>query len=864
MKPKNSRERFLVSKALGLLTEASSAPHTVNVNTTIQNSVPTHRNRDKCTPLDRANQNPTTANQKKYKAAFDKDGVPAGAKERENWASAPRRDSSVSAKLRINSITNADIGTFTEYYAVLYTAKALEASYPNATIEMAANDPENDQAATSESAIMQCILDQSRRRVEIKKNDAGKFYMKQGHTQAIMDKYRLLGCQQGAVQVEKIESIIAEQDQGYTPSKIRILAVGASPSQQGMNSPGLLAQEDVQVVVEPAIQLNGTPVPDGLIAFSNKSGGSKAEQINMTLGSVGLCTAEDISAELANTATKDSVCNFAIAKFKELNPDNDTNKCATAKGGTEDKSPLQYLQWVCEQKYATNKGNPEDENTGPTGNAAIRKLFDELTTKAFAPVAEDWMNLLSYKRGSEAKSRSLNAFSSCVTTVLGNEAAATISKLSGDSMKDSGAVFDTILWGKIIEEQSKSSVLGTLYPSIHQEVFGNKEGKTRQQLSQEILSKMQGTDGRYFAVNDSGNVNTLPKQARPFSDVHGGIRKMLSDVANGIGDGTFELLQSKTAQKQYFCYKDSSGKYFGFLTLSLRKGNTKSYSYTAATLYNVSDELSAEQLIFQAETSEEQSGGDLVGSIAVDGVADLTQEQPPADAEELESSTGGIDPESTAGSGGALVVIEPIDFSGLTAAAQSDDRIKRLDTKGRLKGRGSRERIRKVNRIIDPNVDSASKAKVLAFLTAEKTPEEQEAFLITFANVCKELGYVPRGPLGDHMKKLLGESRMTKYSLRSKLLIEETLADIPGLEGALMNNPEAFSAIAAIVAYEEGDTELADKLEGKEPVETEEVQDEIPPEEQMAPQEDFQRESEIPPEALQESRWLKLAGILLD
>tara|TARA_Y100001938_G_C8100692_1_gene441477 strand:- start:5837 stop:8422 length:2586 start_codon:yes stop_codon:yes gene_type:complete len=859
MKPRNPREHLLIAKALGLLTEASSASQTVSVNTAIQNSVPTHQNRNKCTDLDRANQNPTTANQSKYKAAYDKDGVPAAAKKRENWASAPRRGSNVSAKLRINSITNADIGTFTEYYAVLYTAKALEASYPNAEIEMAANDPERNQAATSETDIMRCILEQSQRRVEIKKNSNGKFYMKQGHTQAIMDKYRLLGCQQGAVQVEKIESIIAEQGEGYTPSKIRILAVGASPSQQGMNSPGLLAQEDVQVIVQPEIQLNGTPVPDGLIAFSNKSGGSKAEQINMTLGSVGLCTAEDISAELAKPATKDSICNAAIAKFEQLNPDNQTNKCATTKGGTKDKSPIQYLQWVCEQKYATNKSNPEDENTGPTGNAAIRKLFDELTTKAFAPVAEDWMNLLSYKRGSEAKKRSLNAFSSCVTTVLGNEAAATISKLSGDSMKDSGAVFDTILWGKIIEEQSKSSVLGTLYPSIHQEVFGNKEGKTRQQLSQEILSKMQGTDGRYFAVNDSGDVTKQPKQARPFSAVHKGIRKMLQDVANGIGGGSFALLQSKSAQKQYFCYKDSSGNYFGFLTLSLRKGNTKSYSYTAATLYNVDEQLSPEELIQQAELAEEQSAGDIVGAVAVDGVADLSEEQPVADAAESETSAGSIDPNSTAASPTTLVDIEPINFSGLTSAAQSTSRIDRLEK--RMSGRGSRARIKAANKIIDPNVDSGSRAKVLAFLKGPKSPEEQEAFLITFANICRELGYTPRGELGDHIKKLLGENRMTKYSLRSKLLIEEALADIPGLEDAIMSDPEAFSAMAAIVADEEGDAELADKLEGEEPAEAEEAPVEIPTEEQIASQEDLTPAEEAP-QRVDENRWLRLAGLL--
>ena len=102
---------------------------------------------------------------------------------------------------------------------------------------------------------------------------------------------------------------------------------------------------------------------------------------------------------------------------------------------------------------------------------------------------------------------------------------------------------------------------------------------------------------------------------------------------------------------------------------------------------------------------------------------------------------------------------------------------------------------------------------------------------------------------------------MTKYSLRSKLLIEEALADIPGLEDAIMSDPEAFSAMAAIVADEEGDAELADKLEGEEPAEAEEAPVEIPTEEQIASQEDLTPAEEAP-QRVDENRWLRLAGLL--
>lgn len=575
-------------------------------------------------------------------------------------------DSKWETEIRHKKMNNADIGTFTEYFAGEYLYQRFKLAGFSG-VELHAQGNANNPGPGSAMVV---VKDQFYRRIA----DDGRI----GYTEALMEEYREAGFGQGELAWQAMEEMLGSDEAkayGTAGKVVKIMLVGSSVASVG--SPGLLGQEDMQVLFPDdgnPVTGNAGSTTDNLITFSNKSGGSNPRQINKTPASVGLCSPKQIKDALkALKRTKGAqpgIVESSVDMFLSL------NSSITAKwNGNKKGTSLQCYQYLYKSAYGNKGGQtrPSDSDiqslTGMSAADAkklsntddgydyidwsklsevqIKNLMYEMVdgifdkaTGAFAPPSGDKAGCMK-KNGT----KTFTSFSTCVTTILGRMGGAIATNaLQQNNITSSDEFYDMLILGTNPSKRDKAtSILGTMYPSIFETVLdmhtekdaqGNDiaehKGKkyTRSQIAQTIVDRLNGINGRYFSVNETH------ESAEPMEDVHAGFRGMVECVAQGKG-GDFKIVSSNEAGKgdsnaSYFVY-DCDGTFHAFMTMTLRKNSGSNYSLGGATLNNINDLIAAFQSADSGTTVEDTADelGDIQGSLEqTDEKVDI-----PADAE---------------------------------------------------------------------------------------------------------------------------------------------------------------------------------------------------------------------------------------
>lgn len=830
--------------------------------------------------------------------------------------------------VRLTKMNNADIGTFTEYFAGEYLLQRLQGDGWT-DVELRAQGAHNAEAGNNKYGTIDQTDGKGRgmfvikkafyRRVQKAKSGSNN-YAKVGYTRNVLETYRTYGFQQGELAYQSmLETLNGTKGQQYKTSGEPIIIYLVGSSSSNVNSPGLLGQEDMQIQfagANPPIGTAGAGNKDNMFVFSNKSGGSNPRQVNKTASSVGLCTPDDITAALARL--KPRILSDSIDLFLELNE----GKTAAWNESGDEIECYQYL-------YKSALGNRDGGTRGDAADYddadfsspdAIKTTLEgvlsgilDRKSKAFKPPSGD-------KAGAMKKSGSQTfiSYSTCVTTILGQMAASIAETcMALNNIATSDQIWDMIVLGSNITSKNPTSILATMYPSVYENLVemhtgyamgdspqpavmnddgtektpatqgtqipqhwngGNKIQYTRQQLAEAAFDAINGTSGRYFSVNEKNDT------AENMAEVHSGFMGMLECTKDGKA-GNFEMMSSEEAGKgagnnAYFVYK-CEGVGHIFMSLTLRKNSGSDYNLGGTTLNNLDELVAAvdaddstpdvtdgmEAVVNDLALTGQLTDGGLDASTAEGDGQDIGDGQP--------VDVGGTPPEngaqSDAESFGSLVDDALEDSaadqaSKLDAAEQELQRIRDM-IGGAITGAaealtsGGADKAwyrKKANAVIQgvSNKDASSSAKSLQAFFDEGTAriqaaEDPDAERLAFAHELKKVTDAYGHSLPDGVQQYLAnnpilEGRfmnhtriLRKYFSREGLnaLFEsdvksnqsgyEALAEI-GIDGAVIKD-----AVSALKAY------FADEGEPEETVDPETGD-------------------------VNESRWLKLAGLLKD
>ena len=284
MKPRTLRERLLVSSALELLNEANvvSLDNTAKTEAEKLCKVDFAGKADPKKLAARSSSDPTVVD-KDYKGPLKGDAAKTTPGKKalkglkinfDNWTKiSAYSNKEYESKMRHDKMNNADIGTFTEYFAGEYLYQRFKAD-GDWNVELFA---QGNHTNPGPGSAMVVVKDQFYRRVHDKKGLIG-------YTQALMTAYREYGFGQGELAWQAMKPRLeSEAGVAYAKAKktVKIMLVGSSFSNVG--SPGLLGQEDMQVLFPDdgnPMSGNAGNTKDNMIKLYNKSGGINPLQIN--------------------------------------------------------------------------------------------------------------------------------------------------------------------------------------------------------------------------------------------------------------------------------------------------------------------------------------------------------------------------------------------------------------------------------------------------------------------------------------------------------------------------------------------------------------------------------------------------------
>ena len=317
----------------------------------------------------------------------------------------------------------------------------------------------------------------------------------------------------------------------------------------------------------------------GSLGYSNKAGGSSPAQLNKTPVSVGMIDSKDLADAITDNAADigvdcyDNYCSIngevnpmdmkkeELEKFMKALPG-----CFDKKGGKVTLGEAWY-DGTDYQKFWIACLDHEIKKLYGAG-----KTYEHLFTKAgnnFEKVSgDDFLGAIRARRGSP-----ITSLSSCCTTVLGKLAAEVMMEAMDDTLTDKNKLFDLIFLGN-----GSSSIFKTMYPVPYAAVkAGISKGTKRHQIASMAKAEIEKMDGRYFAVK-GGDTD----EPQDFKAIHGGFRAMIDDIAAAGAKADLnklEVKKKKTSNAMTFVY---DGKVI--FSITARKDQSARMALTKASI----------------------------------------------------------------------------------------------------------------------------------------------------------------------------------------------------------------------------------------------------------------------------------------
>ena len=763
------------------------------------------------------------------------------------------------------TVSNADIGTISELVSIWYCKLNLERIFDNATVlsKTIGKDAEDKSVAVDINGLI------TRLQKYCAKYKLDKF--KDVYDQGLTQGRSMMKTVQDVVEIyngdkEDSDWLKDEEIELIKKKKIKKISVVGLGESAALVGATIIGQEDCQIIFEYV----GKGKEPTVMLYSNKAGGSSPAQLNKTPVSVGLITKDDLAQKLKGKIAE--IKKKSIDMYNDLNKDVPIPKDTIAGAAAIKKkiSPKDF--WF--QMLITNlalSGNSEYTGTESKPNKGVDRCFDiskkgdtfpKVETKGAkknkkqdpADYGSGGWNCIRPSRSAKFGNTSL---SSCCTAVMGGLAGKILEQALEDELKDPALLFDLIMGvGK------KSSIWSTMYPSGKLPPITGTKAKpvmpTRKAVAQAALAAITGQKGRYFAV--TGKKDT----ATSMQDVHGGFLLMLKAVADPeeetIKASRFGLSISDDVNGITFTFDGKS-----LLTVTMRKDTSGRPKYSKASIMlSQTEKAKTDAKQMTDEDVESDGGADGTGTFPVGekGATVVVQkatgeEGTPKDVKplkgddldttvqskpktpDLKNAVAGVDLEAELAKLKFSSSSADVDWTSISDILNSAD-VRILGTSG--KGKGRKIGAATLSRMEDPE-------KIKMCIAAINGQEEVEIQITPSAGgapVTQKIK-IPAGTqekMKQVVSKLGGDkSIQDSYdrSLNSRLqkIIRETVA-------TLLEEIDPADIIGDLSSEELDQVLIALELE-------EEVIEE-----------GSYNVSEMWNDAVNESRWLKLAGLLKD